>query len=220
MKAAEIDLVLGSLSAGQWGMLTATQARNRGVSRSNLAHRERDGRLERLAHGVYRQASAPALPLDDLHAAWLSTNPAKVAYERALDPDVVVGSAAAAFVHGIGDIDPLPYRMLARERRQTQRQEVAYSGRELDSADVTSRDGLPVTTVERTLADLLRDYGDISLTADALRDATRLHDLDEVRLVELLAPLAQRYGHPAGRGDELLSQLRDAVQGPTQVSGE
>ena len=208
MKAADIDLALGEISAGQWGMLTATQARARGINRSNLAHREGDGRLERLAHGVYRQAGSPSLPLDDLRAAWLSTNPAKLAHERTADPDVIVGSAAGALVHRIGGIDPLPYRLITHDRRQTQRQEIAYSQRPVDGEDVTVRDGLPVTTVERTIADLLRDYGDISLVADALRDATRMdRELDEGRLAHLLAPLAHRYGHPEGHGDTLLDQL-------------
>lgn len=213
MKAADIDLTLGEISAGQWGMLTATQARNRGIERSNLAHRERDGRLERLAHGVYRQAGSPSLPLDDLRAAWLSTNPAKLAHERTADSDVIVGSAAGALVHQIGDIDPLPYRLITHDRRQTQRQEIAYSQRPIDLEDITVRDGLPVTTVERTIADLLRDYGDISLVADALRDATRMDsELDEGRLAHLLAPLAHRYGHHKGHGDALLDQLLAAAE--------
>jgi hypothetical protein len=213
MKAVDIDLALGEISAGQWGMLTATQARARGINRSNLAHREGDGRLERLAHGVYRQAGSPSLPLDDLRAAWLSTNPAKLAHERTADPDVIVGSAAGALVHRIGGIDPLPYRLITRDRRQTQRQEIAYSQRPIDREDVTVRDGLPVTTVERTIADLLRDYGDISLVADALRDGTRMdRELDEGRLAHLLAPLAHRYGHPEGHGDALLDQLLTAAE--------
>jgi predicted transcriptional regulator of viral defense system len=213
MKAAEIDGALGEISAGQWGMLTAHQARARGINRSNLAHREADGRLERLTHGVYRQGGSPSLPLDDLRAAWLSTNPEALAYERTAQPDVIVGSAAAALVHGVGDIDPLPYRLITRDRRQTQRHEIAYSQRSLDAQDVTVRDGLPVTTVERTIADLLRDYGDVSLVADALRDATHLgRTLDERRLAHLLAPLAERYGHPEGKGEALLDQLLLAAE--------
>jgi len=213
MKAVEIDQILAELSAGQWGLLTATQARVRGINRSNLAHREKDGRLERLAHGVYRQSSSPSVPLDDLRATWLSTDPGRLAYERTIDPDVVVGSAAAAAVHEIGDLDPLPYRLIVRDRRQTQRTEIAYSQRVLEERDVTVRDGLPVTTVERTIADLLRDYGDISLVADAVRDATRGdRELDQQRLATLLSPLAQRYGHPEGKGTALLEQLLAAAE--------
>lgn len=213
MKTADIDATLGEISAGQWGMLTAPQARARGINRSNLAHREADGRLERLAHGVYRQGGSPRLPLDDLRAAWLSTNPQELAYERTAQANIIVGSAAAALVHGIGDIDPLPYRLITRDRRQTQRHEITYSHRPLDAQDVTVRDGLPVTTVERTIVDLLRDYGDISLVADALRDAMNLdRTLDESRLAYLLVPLAQRYGHSEGNGQALLNQLLVAAE--------
>lgn len=212
MKSASVDQLIGELCAGQWGMFTAAQARARGIERSNLAHRESDGRLERLQHGVYRLAGSSATPIDDLRAAWLSTNPSALAYERTLNPDVIVGVAAAASVHGIGDIDPEPYKFFVKGRRQTQKGEIVYSQRAVESLDIAVRDGLPVTSIERTIADLLRDFGDISLVADALSDAIRRRGvIDEDRLAVLLSPLAGRYGHKDRDGQALLDQLLAAA---------
>jgi predicted transcriptional regulator of viral defense system len=59
-------------------------------------------------------------------------------------------------------------------RRQTKDDDIRYSARRLPSEDTAILDGLPVTTRERTIADLLDEPdADISLVADALRDAER-----------------------------------------------
>ncbi|TFC01489.1 hypothetical protein E3O42_10250 [Cryobacterium adonitolivorans] len=204
-----VEPILEKLASGQWGLFTAAQARARGVSRANLSHRERDGRLERLAHGVYRLGGVPVAPLDDLHAAWMSTVPELLAWERLENPRVVIGGAAAAAVHEAGDIEPAPYRMITSERRQTQRPDIAYSRRQLEPRDVVVIAGLPVTSIERTVADLVDEVGDLSLVGDVLADATRGEravDLDHLSL--LLAPYATKYGHPRRDGTALLEQIR------------
>jgi hypothetical protein len=197
-------------------MMTTAQARVHGVARANLAHRVRAGALERTDHyGVYRLAAAPTSPLDDLRAAWLSTNPEVLAPERTatLRPDAVVASAAAATVHGIGDVYPAPYRMIVPGRRQNATGRIAYSWRALDYRDVEVVDGLPVTTRERTVVDLLVDEGDVSITADALRDALRgQYGLDETRLAELLVPHARRLGRAPSDGLGALSYLMVAAE--------
>lgn len=62
-------------------------------------------------------------------------------------------------------------------------------------------------TAERTIADLLEDRQDLSLIADALRDASEGRSLDLSRLRELLAPLASRNGFKKDDGSELLERL-------------
>jgi len=211
MQGASVGRRIADIAGGQWGMITTAQARVHGVARANLAHRVRTGELERTDHhGVYRFTTAPSSPLDDLRAAWLSTNPGVLASERTgvSRPDAVVASAAAAMVHGIGDVYPAPYRVIVPSRRQSTRDTVAYSWRALDSRDVDIVDGLPVTTRERTIIDLLDDEGDVSIAADALGDAVRgEYDLDETRLAELLAPHAERLGRAVGDGNGALAFL-------------
>lgn len=211
MEAPTIARRIADIAACQWGMVTTAQARLHGVARANLAHRVRTGELERTDHyGVYRLAAAPSSSLDDLRAAWLSTNPAALAPERTapLRPDAVIASAAAAMVHGMGDVYPAPYRIIVPGRRQSAKGVVAYSWRALDLCDVEVVGGLPVTTRERTVADLIVDEGDVSIAADALRDALRgQYDLDEARLAELLAPNAERLGRVQGDGLGALAHL-------------
>ncbi|MBD8729399.1 type IV toxin-antitoxin system AbiEi family antitoxin domain-containing protein [Frigoribacterium sp. CFBP 13707] len=211
MQSASVAQRIGDISAGQWGMITTAQARTHGVARANLAHRVRTGELERTNHyGVYRLAAAASSPLDDLRAAWLSTNPRELAADRTSlpRPDAVVASAAAATVHGIGDVYSAPYRIIVPGRRQSSTGAIAYSWRPLDSRDVELVDGLPVTTRERTIVDLLGDEGDVSIAADAMRDALRgEYDLDETRLAELLTPYAERLGQASGDGRGALSHL-------------
>jgi len=211
MEGPSVARRIADIAASQWGMVTTAQARVHGVARANLTHRVRTGELERTDHyGVYRLAAAPSSPLDDLRAAWLSTNPAVLATERtaAVRPDAVIASAAAAMVHGIGDVYPAPYRMIVPGRRQGAKGAIAYSWRALDPRDVEIVDGLPVTTRERTVVDLLVDEGDVSIVADALRDAFRgEYNLDETRLAELLSPHAKKLGRAPSDGLSALTYL-------------
>ena len=211
MPQSSIAQRVADIAECQWGMVTTAQARIIGVARANLAHRVRTGVLERTNHyGVYRFKAVPTSPLDDLRAAWLSTNPEMLAPERTAvsRPDAVIASAAAATLHGIGDVYPAPYRIVVVGRRQTTAGAVAYSWRALDSADIEVVDGLPVTTRERTVVDLLSDEGDVSIAADALRDALRGdYNLDQTRLAALLAPHAERLGQPLGDGLGALTYL-------------
>ena len=62
-------------------------------------------------------------------------------------------------------------------------------------------------TMERTIADLVEEVGDLSLVADALRDASLKRTIDVARLQDLLAPLAQRNGLKNGDGSALLNRL-------------
>lgn len=183
--------------------LTTTLSSGRlGVTRLHLSRLAQDGYLERLGYGVYRAVSAPADPREAIKAAWLSINPGFTAEERlACQPyDAVVSGRAAAWLLGIGDLVPEPYQFTTPTRRQTQRTEFTYRIRHLPPVSVTLREGLPVTTPEQTIADLVEDRQDFSLVADAGL-------LDRVRLVELLAPLAARNGYQPHNGEALLAAL-------------
>src|SRR5690606_795499 len=86
---------------------------------------------------------------------------------------------------------------------------IRYRQRVLDVRDVTVTEGLPVMTIERVLADLLDDVGDLSLVADALRLASNKRALDYDRLKELLTPLAERNGFKRYDGNAVLDRLME-----------
>lgn len=179
------------------------------MTRLDLSRLVEAGQLVRLSHGVYRDAGAPGDEFEDLRAAWLSTEPARPADERLADGagGVVIAGASAARLHGVGDLPADLHEFAVAVRRQSQRPEIRYRRPHLDPHDVTITRGLPVTTLERTLADLVEARVDLSLVADVLRDASRKRRLEMGRLAELLAPLAARNGFVKGDGHALLHRL-------------
>lgn len=201
--------LLEELSASQWGMVTTAQAVAHGVPRLDLSRLCQSGHLERLAHGVYRDAGAPSEEFESLRAVWLAADPSHTAEQRLRDLSggVVVMGASAASLHGVGDLPADRHEFSAPVRRQTQRREVSYRRRSLEPTDVTLAHALPVTTIERTIADLVEDRTDLSLVADVLRDAAQSRRLDTDRLAELLAPLSARNHLRKDDGHALLRHL-------------
>lgn len=204
---------LAEVTESQWGMVTTAQARAQGIDHMTLKRLNDDGHLIRLIHGVYRSAGAPSAEHEELRAAWLAAEPRRLALERLHDnrPGIVVSGESAARLHGIGDLRATRSEFTSPTRRQSQRLDVRYRTRNLPREDITVRDGLPATTRERTIADLVEDRQDLSTVADALRDATRQSVLDTERLTELLAPLARRNGCAAGDGAALLEKLAQSA---------
>lgn len=211
MRPKDALRVLAEITAYQWGMVTSAQASMHDVTRLDLSRLAADGLLERLMHGVYKTTGAPSDSLDRLRAAWLSTEPKRLAHERRpTDPDAVIfAGASAARIHGIGDLWDEHFDFVTPVRRQSQRGEVRYRKRLLDPRHVTTVDGLPVLSVEATIADLVTVVGDLSLVADALRDACRKYELDTGRLAELLGPVADGAGCARGDGAAILTRLTE-----------
>jgi predicted transcriptional regulator of viral defense system len=119
-------------------------------------------------------------------------------------PDAVVSGPAAAYLHGLGQIVPEPYEFTVPARRKTRRDGIVLKSRRLAPADVTRREGLPVTTQERTVADLVEGWQDLSIVGGVVADAT---GVDSGRMSELLAPFAARYGLRRGDGAGLWAEL-------------
>ncbi|WP_394553123.1 type IV toxin-antitoxin system AbiEi family antitoxin domain-containing protein [Agromyces sp. MMS24-JH15] len=209
MKSREALRVLAEVTESQWGLVTSAQALARGVSHMNLARLADAGDLIRLTHGVYRDAGAPGPEHEELHAAWLATEPKRLAWERLSDrpPSAVVSGESAARLHRIGDLRAMRSELTTATRRQARHADIRYRTRELPIEDVTVREGLPVTTRERTIADLVEAREDLSNVGNVLRDAVNQSELDTDRLIELLAPLAARNGHRKGDGTALLAEL-------------
>lgn len=213
MKSREALKVLAEVSESQWGMVTSAQANARGVSHMNLTRLTESGDLIRLSHGVYKDAGAPGGEYDELRSAWLAADPTRLAWDRLKEQPgkIIVSGESAAMLHGIGDFRAMRSEFTTPSRKQTQRADVHYRTRILTSEDVIVREGLPVTTPERTIADLVEQRAQLDHVGDALRDAARKSRLDTVRLTELLSPLAERNGHAKGDGHGLLNELLESA---------
>lgn len=214
MKTDSARRLLAELTESQWGLVTTRQATSRGISHMQLTRFAEAGDLVRLAHGVYRDGGTPSSSLDDLRAAWLSTAPGQLAAERLAEnpDDAVVSLASAANLHRIGDFRSTAITFTTPTRRQSQKQEIRYRTRDLPASDITIVEGLPTTSRERTIADLIEAREDLSTVADAYRDASLQSRLNYERLEELLSPLAQRNGFAKNDGAALLQRLDELAE--------
>lgn len=211
MQALEVEVVLAELAAGQWGLFTAQQAGQVGVSRVRLSRLTQAGALLRLAHGVYALRGAAGGRHLELRAAWLGVEPSRAASDRLADgaSGVVVSHASAADLYGFGDLDADRHEFTASTRKQTRRPDMRFHRAFVSATEITLRDGLPVTTPARLIVDLLTDGHDAGHIAGVLADAVRARAIVVGDLPERLAPFAARFGHDAGDGQGLVDELLD-----------
>ena len=200
---------LAGLAAGQWGLFTAAQAQQEGLTRAQLTRLVQAEVVERCSHGVYLIRGAGTDALLDLRAAWLHLDPARTAADRLGDGPAgpVISHASAANLLGLGDLDADRYEFTVPVRKQTRRADVLLHRGQLAAADVVVRDGLPVTRPERTVIDLLAAGHDGEHVAGVLGAAVRNRAIDVHEVARRIGPFAARYGCPAGDGDRLLDQL-------------
>ncbi len=152
------------------GLLTADQARHAGFTDSVLARLVQRGRLERTARGVYRIPYIPPDRFSQYREAVLWAKANRGPEEAALS------HATALAVYGISDANPsmihLTVPRSARLRRQMPKGVVLHR-EDLAPEDITVEEGIPLTTISRTIADLLRSSGRLDLIRQAIADARR-----------------------------------------------
>ncbi|MDQ3790781.1 MAG: type IV toxin-antitoxin system AbiEi family antitoxin domain-containing protein [Actinomycetota bacterium] len=201
--------LLSDYTTGQWGMVTTRQALSLGVDDVTLHRLRAAGLLETVRHGVHAVTSSPSSEARPEQAAWLSLHPDAAAWERPkLDPDGgVISHRSAARLHGLGDLPASGIEMTVPRRRTMRDPSVRLRRAELTDADVTTLDGLPVTTPMRTIRDLLAQHTDASHVATMIRQAVLTGQASLEEVPDEIAPYARRYGVTAGDGNELFAQL-------------
>lgn len=195
---------LSGVTAEQWGMVTAAQARLLDVTRVDLGRLISDGALERIdgAARVYRLTGSPPDPeLDSLRAAWLQLGGGAPAWRRLRDPDAIASHRSAAAAMRLGDLLTPVHEFYVARRRQPRRNDLRLrSARQFPRADWQVVAGLPVCTAPRVIFDLLAEGEDESALARICQDSIRADVLNEAQLGALAAPYAAAYGATGGRG--------------------
>jgi predicted transcriptional regulator of viral defense system len=162
---------LGDIPGAQFGYFTRAQAAAMGVEDFSLTRSVERGYIQRLGHGVYRVAGAGDDPLQDLRVAWLKLEPARSPRQRLLQPDIWVSHESAAIVHGFGDFIADQHSFISTRRIQPRSGVRMYRRQKLDRDEWTTRDGLAITNVGRTAADLLAAGADGGHVGRFLADA-------------------------------------------------
>ncbi|MCQ9352622.1 type IV toxin-antitoxin system AbiEi family antitoxin domain-containing protein [Corynebacterium sp. 153RC1] len=212
MKSLEVLYFLESLASDQWGIITTAQAKRAGVSRLHMSNMAERGILTRVRRGVYLLPSAQFGPVTDLRAAWVSLEQQKLAVER-IDShnNVAVSHESAAFVHQIGDFIPERHQFSASLRKQTGQKDIKlYCNRILRSEEVVLINGLPVTSVVRTVADLASAKIELNYLATLVIEALRKEGVRMRKLAEALDPSADHYGFHSGL--DLIHACQDVAE--------
>jgi Transcriptional regulator, AbiEi antitoxin len=194
-----------SIADEQWGLVTTQQVDATGVAWSTLSRQLRSGRLERVAHGVYRVRGAGEVDHLALRAAWLQLRPAVPAWERSPEGGVVSHRSAAA-LYGIGHLPADVHEFTLARRRQTRRADVRLHRGDVDDAWIDLR-GLLVTRPSRIAADLLAERADPGAVAQLISDALRDGYDDPSTVASAIAPYATTYGMRRGDGLAVLRWL-------------
>lgn len=170
------------------GLVTAAQARALGIADSVLARLTRRAKLERVARGVYRIPYFPADRLSQYREA--------VLWARASHgpEQVALSHETALSVYGISDVNPARVHLTvpknARLRRQKPKWIVIHRG-ELPPTYVTTHEGLPVTTVAKSVLDVMETTGRSGLARQAIKDARKEGFISAAELRRLTRQLNQ-----------------------------
>ncbi len=199
MKAVEVLESLELIGTDQWGLVTSAQAHENGISRLWLQRLNDRGVLQRLRHGVYALPSSQPGFMQDVQAAWLSVVSASTVHqsEELVWPAVVSGATAAA-VHEIGDLVPPFIELSVPSPRMSKQRDLRLVHRSLPEQDLTVLDGLPVTTVERTIHDLSTTTTDLDHLTALVVDAAHRPDVSVSKLSKALDQRARTEEHTHG----------------------
>jgi predicted transcriptional regulator of viral defense system len=151
--------VLYALAVPRSGWITAAEANDAGVSRQQLARYAESGVLRRSRYGIYRFRDLPAQPFEDVIEACLWACPkAAASHETALA------------IYGLGDAMPASIHLTVPHRLRKKRAGVIVHVAPCATADVETRDGVPITSAVRTIRDIAA-ISTIQDTASIVREA-------------------------------------------------
>jgi predicted transcriptional regulator of viral defense system len=128
---------------GQAGYFTARQAKNLGFTWERLSDNVKRGRFLRIFRGIYRLSHFPSSAYEDLFVAWLRTG-----------PNSVISHESALTIYDLSDALPSEVHVIIPRTASRRRPGLHLHTNRLKPEEITSRQGIPVTTAARTIADV------------------------------------------------------------------
>lgn len=177
------DAGLYDIAEQQAGYFTTAQAKQVGFTSRQLHYHVSTGRFTRVRWGIYRLSRFPSQPHEDLFVAWLQAG------RRA-----VISHDSAMALYGLSDALPAGTHLTVPRTASRRRKGVVLHTNRLDASDVTMVDGLPVTTVARTIADAAGSGMSAEHVVAAVLQAV---DRGLVTASDLLSYAESRGGRPA-----------------------
>jgi predicted transcriptional regulator of viral defense system len=171
------------LAGRQFNRVSRHQLLSLGMSEDVIDRRLASGQLVAVEQGVF--AFGPALEYDEW-GKWMGAT--------LTAPDTYLSHASSGSAYGFWGL-PRQFEIVTRPGNGGPRRHggvLVFHSQTLDD-EVTELNGIPITTVPRTLLDLARHVSDRAL-ARALREAVRIKLTSVTALVDYLGPVRGRRG--------------------------
>lgn len=130
----------------QAGYFTAKQARKHGFSWERLSDNVKRGRFLRIFRGIYRLTHFPSSSHEDLFVAWLRTG-----------SNSIISHESALTIYELSDVLPGEVHVIIPRTASRRRPGLCLHTNRLRPEEITKRQGLPVTTATRAIADVAVD---------------------------------------------------------------
>jgi len=181
---SKYDVSIHTLFREKPGLLRTADFESRGIPRTYLSRLEKDGRLERIAWGVYSATATAPLLVDEMYVLQLNHNQSVFSHETAL------------YLHGLSDRNPLNYSVTLPSGYHSQKLKtlgckvffVKPALLRLGYASINSPQGNPLQLydLERTLCDIIRSRSriDSQIFTDAVKGYVKRKDKNLPRLTE------------------------------------
>jgi hypothetical protein len=178
---SDVDAQLLGIFRIQAGVITARQAIAMGMSRRQIRYRVQTGRWIELRRGVYRHAL-----FDETELMWL--------HALAIGGSGYASHRFAARLHGLEPYDNATAELTVRRRsvHHVPGTIRIHESTQVDTADLTTIDGLPVSGVERTIMDVAATERRQWAVLAAIDSAIRLKKTDLAQLDHCLKLHARR----------------------------
>lgn len=158
-KEPDFDL-LYRIAEGQAGYFNSRQAHSAGYSRERLSDLTVRKQFIRIRRGVYRLHHFPASRFEDLFIAYLRTG-----------TDSVISHESALAVYDLSDVLPAEIHVIMPRTGSRRRDGLQLHTNKISAEEITRREGLPVTTPARTIADVIASGVGDELVRQAIAEA-------------------------------------------------
>ena len=177
---------LREIALDQHGFVTTAQAHDAGVSKATLSKLTARGRIERVAHGVYRIPQTPRSHFDRFMLAVLWTGA----------PEAIISHESALDLYNVCDINPKTIDVaVARDRRISRCGGEGYSIRHIDieEADRVWREEVPVVKLRLAIEQCLEDKTPTYLIEQAIKNGLETGFITKTEAAALTETMEARY---------------------------
>lgn len=153
---------LYKIAETQGGYFTTDQAVNAGYSLQGIFSLTNNEKFSHIAHGIYRIAHYPSSENEDIIVAFLKSG-----------PHAVVSHDTALAIYQLSDIMPATIHLTIPKNRSRRQKGIKYHTARIAPQETTTFNGLPITTVERTITDVIRSGIDATMIKQAIEQAIK-----------------------------------------------